>query len=258
MGSLYKTSRSEVRPVTANDRFIYLLESENPEIKLAKKVRDFLETVGYSQLFPNFNNVRVGTIHPFAVLLSQEVLGKEQSVNIFPAITISDTTMQEDVEVLGDEYSAAVWDQEDIITIGGYREAQKVFCSDEGWTRIKNRVSSNGGIVGITKQYHTNHSIDFNIWSDNKEVTSFLFDMIAHFVTQMRSDLHESDGYDMTGIQGRRSGDINLDFGTLLYGSNITVSLGINHRATLFDTGLTDIRGINTQKLPMYFNLGSA
>jgi len=257
MGNIYKTSRAEVRPVAANDRFIYLLESENPEIKLAREVRDFLQTVGYSQLFPNFDNIRVGTVHPFAILLSQEVLGQSQSTNVFPAVTVVDSTMQEDVEVMGDEYTAAIWSEEDIVNMGGYRDAKEVFCSDAGWAKVLARVAATGSIVGITKQYHTSHSIDFNVWSESKEVTSFLFDMVAHFVTQKRIDLHNVDGYDLSGIQGRRSGDINLDFGTLLYGSNITVTLAMNHRATVFDTSLTSIASIDTQTLPTYFTLGA-
>jgi hypothetical protein len=257
MSNIYKTSRTTVRAATANDRFIYLLESENPEIKLSRQIRDFLQTVGYSQLFPNFDNIRVGTIHPFAILLAQDVLGQTRSANVFPSITVVDSTLQEDAEVLADEYTAAMWSPEDIINIGGYREAGEVFCSDAGWAKIQERVTEKGQILGVTKQYHTSHRIDFNIWSENKEVTSFLFDMVSHFVTQKRIDLHDDEGYDLSGIQGRRSGDINLDFGKLLYGSNLTVTLALNQRATVYDTAIESIASLDTQTLPTYFTLGA-
>lgn len=257
MGKVFKTSRAYVRPAQANERFVYLLEAENPEKIFARELRNFLRTVGFSQLFSNFDNIRVGTVHPFSILLAQEVLGKESKRNVFPAITVSDSTMQEDAEVLGDEYSVAVWSEEDIVNMGGYRDAKKVFCSDDGWARILEMVSTNGKIIGVTRQYHTSHSIDFNIWSGNKEVTSFLFDMVAHFVTQSRIDLHNNAGYDLSGIQGRRSGDINLDFGSLLYGANVTVSLAFNHRATIFDTSVFSIESIDVTTLPTYFTLGS-
>ena len=255
MGKLFKTSRAYVRPAQANDRFIYLLESENPEITFSKELRNFLRTVGFSQIFPNFNGVRVDTVHPFAILLAQEVLGEKKEINVFPSITVSDSTMQEDAEVLGDEYSLAVWSEEDIVNMSGYRDAGEVFCSDDGWAKVLEKISASGEIIGITRQYHTSHSMDFNIWSMNKKITSFLFDMVAHFITQKRIDLHNDSGYDLAGIQGRRSGDINLDFGRLLYGANITVSLGFNHRATVFDTSAFSIASIDVTTLPTYFTL---
>ena len=67
MGTIYKTSRAEVRDASANARYVYALDSENPEIVLASTLRDFLQTIGYSNLFPNFDNIRIGTVHPFAI-----------------------------------------------------------------------------------------------------------------------------------------------------------------------------------------------
>lgn len=255
--NIYKTSRTNVINPNTNDRFVYLLESENPEEALSAKMRAFLRQVGYSDLFPNFDNIRVGTVHPFAILLAQEVLGENQKTNVFPAITIVDSALQQDTEVLGDEYSLASWSAEDIVNIEGYRAEEKVFISDDGLTRVKEVVSAQGNIAGVTRQYHTSHNMDFNVWSENKEVTSFLFDMVCHFVTQLRNDIHTELGYDMAGINGRRSGDINLDFGKLLYGANVTVSVALNHRATLFDTSVVNISTIDTQTLPEYFTLGA-
>ena len=255
MSAIYKTSRAYVATANANDRYVYLLESQNPEIKLAKRLRDFLRTVGYSSLFPNFDNIRIGTVHPFAMLLAQDVLNQPQKTNMFPSITISDSTLQEDSEVLSDDYNLASWSEEDIVNIGGYREANEAFVSDEGWSRIQAVIAKRKRIAGITRQYHANHSLDFNVWSENKEVTSFLFDLVCHFATQLRIDLHTHEGFDMAGISGRRSGDINLDFGKILYGANVSVSMGMNQRATVFDTEVVDIKTVDTRKLPEYFTL---
>ena len=257
MGQVFKTSRSSIRAGNVNDRFVYLLESENPEIRLAKTLRDFLAVVGFSSIFPNFNNIRVGTVHPFAILLAQDVLGEKQTVNIFPSITIVDSTMQEDAEVLGDEYISAMFSRERIAELDGYRQAKRVFVSDEGWEKVNSYLSENEEIFGVTRQYHTQHTIDFNIWSGNKEVTSFLFDSVCHFVTQTRDELHLRYGLDMAGIQGRRSGDINLDFGKILYGANVSMGMSFNQRATMFDVSVVDITSIDTQTLPQYFTLGA-
>jgi len=79
--------------------------------------------------------------------------------------------------------------------------------------------------------------------------------MTSHFVTQKRVDVHNDLGIDMAGISGRRSGDINLDFGMLLYGANLRVQASMNHEAVLFDTGVESIAEIDTITLPQYFTL---
>jgi len=251
---VYKTSRANIRSADKNQRYVYLLDSENPEKMLARTLRDFLETMGYSELYPNFDNIRVGTIHPFAILLAQEVLGQKQQTSIFPSITVADSSAQEDAQMLGDDYEALVFTVEDMAVIDGYRQAGAFFVSDSGWTKIQERLTSAGNIIGIKRRYHTQHSIDFNIWADNKEITSFIYDMTGHFITQKRVDIH-NDGIDLAGMSGRRSGDINLDFGMLLYGANIRVEASMNHEAVLFDTGVNTISEINTQALPQYFTL---
>jgi hypothetical protein len=257
MAQIFKSSRATVRTVDINQRYIYIVEAENPELPLAKALKEFLETVGYSSIFPNFNRVRVGTIHPFAILLAQEVLGENQNVNIFPSITIADTSLNEDAEVLADDYRAVVFSPKEIGVLDGFRQAGKVFVSDAGWQKIQDAINATGSVVGIVKRYHTGHSLDFNIWSENKEITSFLFDMVCHFVTQERVNVHNRDGLDLTQISGRRSGDINLDFGKLLYGANVSVSMAMNHEAILIDTGVSTLDEIDMSTLPTFFTLGA-
>ena len=255
MNQIYKSVRAVIRAADANQRFVYVLDSANPEILLAKVLRDFLATMGYSDIFPNFDNIRVGTIHPFAILLAQEVLDQPKKTNIFPSITIADSASNEDAMMLGDDYVALAFTPEQIASLDGYRQAKDVFVSDAGWQKIEDQVAEKGHVIGIRKRYHTQHTIDFNIWADNKEITSFLFDMASHFVTQKRVDVHNDLGIDMAGISGRRSGDINLDFGMLLYGANLRVQASMNHEAVLFDTGVESIAEIDTITLPQYFTL---
>lgn len=254
MSQIYKTTRAVIRPADVNQRFIYVLDAENPEILLVNVLRDFLATIGYSDIFPNFDNIRIGTIHPFAILLAQEVLEQPKNANVFPSITVADSASDEDAMTLGDDYVALVFTPEEIAVLDGYRQAKDVFVSSAGWQKIKDRIAEKGHIVGIQKRYHTQHTIDFNIWTENKEVTSFLFDMVGHFITQKRVDIHEQ-GVDMAGMSGRRSGDINLDFGMLLYGANLRVQASMNHEAVLFDTGVEKISEIDTNTLPQYFTL---
>jgi len=253
MSKVFKTIRAQIKPAVVNQRFVYVLDSENPETLLARQLRDFLATMGYSEIFPNFDKIRIGTIHPFAILLAQQVLEQPQNVNVFPSVTIADSSMEEDAMILGDDYFAVAFTAEDIAKLDGYRQAGAVFASDAGWQKILSQVTSNGEVIGIRRRYHTQHPMDFNVWSENKDITSFIFDMICHFITQKRIDIHNQEGIDLAGVSGRRSGDINLDFGMLLYGANVRVQASMNHEATLFDTGIESIAEIDTQTLPKYF-----
>lgn len=251
----YKTSRSFVRPATVNQRYIYVLDSQNPETILSRELRLFFETMGYSEIFPNFDHLRIGTVHPFAILLSQEILDQPKSTNVFPSITAADSSASEDHSTLADEMMSLVFTPQDIASLDGYRQAKEVFVSETGWQKIMDTVNESGKIIGIKRGYHTRHNMDFNIWSENKDITSFLFDMVCHFMVQKRMDIHARHNIDLAQLSGRRTGDINLDFGMLLYGANVSVSTTMDHEAVLFDTGVTTIAEIDNKTLPQFFTL---
>jgi len=254
-GQTYKTSRSYIIPAEANQRLIYVLDSQNPETILAKILRTFFEEMGYSEIYPNFNSLRIGTVHPFAILLAQEVLEQPKSTNLFPSITVADSNASEDTQTLSDGYAPLVFYPEDIANLDGYRQAKEVFVSDTGWQKIKDTVAANGHVIGIKRTYTTRNTMDFNIWSDNKDITSFLFDMVCHFLIQKKADIHNTQDIDIGTVSGRRTGDINLDFGMLLYGGNAQTSILMDHTAVLFDTSIKSISEIDVKTLPEYFTL---
>jgi len=255
-GQTYKTSRACIRPATANQRFVYALDSVNPETVLSRILRDFMEGMGYSEMFPNFDKLRVGTVHPFSILLAQEVLEQPKSVNVFPSITVCDSNTSEDIQTLADQYNALVFHAKEVAILDGYRQNKEVFVSDTGWAKIQSTIASVGKIVGIQRSYNTRSTIDFNIWSENKDITSFLFDMVGHFLIQKKVDIHMENKIDIGQLNGRRSGDINLDFGMLLYGANVQVSVVMNHVAVLFDTAIGSVQEIDTSSLPEFFDMG--
>lgn len=253
--NLYKTTNAVIIS-SPNTRFAYLVDSENLETTISESVRGYLEALGYSELYPNFDNIRIGNVHPFAILLSQAVLGRTQSTNLFPSITVADSSTDETETVISDDYEALKFEAEHIAALEGYRLEKKIFISDPGWAMVKNKVTENGFIIGVKRIYRTTHSLDLNIWTENKEVTGFLFDMMGHFVTQRRVDLHNNFDIDLGSINGRRTGDINLDFGMLLYGGNVSIRVNMKHSAVLFDTSVGTIASIDTTTLPEYFAIG--
>lgn len=255
---IYKTSRASVRPLETTQRYVYVLDSRNPESILARELRYFFEQMGYSEIFPNFDRLRVGTVHPFAILLSQEILDQPKSTNVFPSVTVADSSATEDQRTFSDELTTLVFYPQDIANLDGYRQAKEVFVSDTAWQKIVDTVTAAGKIIGVKRAYHTRHTLDFNIWSENKDITSFLFDMVCHFMIQKRVDLHVRYNIDLEQLSGRRTGDINLDFGMLLYGANVSVTTEMDHEAVLFDSGVTTIDQIDVKTLPTFFTLQGA
>ena len=249
-GTTYKTSRAYIRPAAANQRFVRVLDSQNPEVVLSRLVREFFDEMGYSEMFPNFNNLRVGTVHPFAIMLAQDILEQPKTANLFPSITITDSNATEDSNILGDDREEVIFRAADMATLDGYRQAKEIHISDTAWAKMQAVVASIGYIVGTKRTFRTRSSIDFNIWSENKDITSFLFDMVTHFIVQKKSDIHTEYSMDVGSLSGRRTGDINLDFGMLLYGANVQVSAVLDHSAAVFDTSIGIITTIDTITRP--------
>lgn len=248
----YKTVRAQIVPEEVNQSTVYILDAVNPETVIAKELRLFFETMGYSEIFPNFDRIRIGTVHPFSILLAQEVLEQPRSTNMFPSITVADSNTTEDSPTLGNEYASVVFNAQDIATLDGYRQAKDLFISDTGWAKIQEAISITGQVVGIKHTYTTRNSININIWSDNKDITSFIFDMVGHFLIQKKIDMHRQYDIDFGAISGQRTGDINLDFGMLLYGSNIEVPVQMDHTAVKFDIASGVISEVDVSTLPEF------
>jgi hypothetical protein len=250
--NLYKTSRSYIKSSDPSVNLVYVVDSYNPEQTLAEKLNEYLNKLGYSSIFPNFSSIRVGTIHPFALLLAQEVFSQSKKTDVFPSITVSDSSSEDDSQTLGESFEEIVIGAEGFAELDGYRQAGVIYASDDGWSKLKTKIGSDGFIVAHKWRYYSQHSFDFNIWSDNKAVTSFLFDMVRQFISSARRELHIANEYaiDLGNASGRRSGDINLDFGSLLYGANYTVQASTNHATMVFDISETKIASVNTQSLP--------
>lgn len=257
-GQVFKTSRTYIKPADINQRLVYVLTSKNPEVVLSRLLREFMAEMGYSEMYPNFGDLRIGTVHPFAILLSQEIMEQPLKTNVFPSITVADSSASEEAVTLSDEYESLVFNSSDIAKLDGYRQAKEVFVSDSGWQKILDTVQANGSVIGIKRTYTMRSTLDFNIWSENKDITSFLFDMVCHFMIQKKGDIHNNQDIDIGPINGRRTGDINLDFGMLLYGSNVQVSVNYDHSAVLFDTAIKTVAEIDTQTLPQYFVAGGS
>lgn len=253
MGSIYKSSRAEVVATTANRRII-IAEYVSPEIEICKLLREYFQQIDFATQHPKFGEVRIGTVHPFALLLFQEVSGTKVDVNLFPSITIADSSDSEAFETLAKEYNQFMLDAADVALMKGHVEEGVLKCSDAAMARLETATLSDGKVLAEQTTYSANHSIDLNIWSENRDVVSLLYDLTKGFIISKIAELH-GVGVDVLGgpLSGRRSGDVNVEFGRLLYGGNVTMPAVIRTSYMVvnlaYDTPITEV---DVTTLPTY------
>lgn len=255
MRNLYLSSAiTFVRP--ASD-FIAIVEYENPEIMLVKLLSTYLQQFDFAGQFPNFGNVNIGTVHPFAELSWQEVQGKTLNFSLFPSVTISDTNDNEDDMMLTrqiEQYGLTIdlW-----IKMKGAIASGQLLCSTANIARI-DAAFAGSPVIAVTQHgYRAAHALDFVLWASDKIVTSVLYDAVKQFLTANVETFHNL-GLDFTGnISGHRSGDFNVDFGKLLYGSTISIMVKINTSVMMLDVSrVGTINAFDTQTEPTYHVIG--
>lgn len=248
MPDIKTTSQAQIRRA-----LVRVVEYANPELILPPLLREYFLEVGYSEMYPNFKGVRIGTVHPFALLLFQEVLGQRLDLNVFPSVTVSDTSDTEVFDTLGRDIEDVVFNEEQITQMLGYVDSGQLLLADSGKTALLDAVAGGNVVTGRKVGYRVNHNVDLNIWSDNKDITSLVYDLVKHFIISNIAKLHEEGLDAQSAIVGRRSGDINVEFGSLLYGANITVPITIHTSSTLFDVEYGVIAEVDTVTEPTYY-----
>lgn len=250
----YKTIGAEV--IKAPDlSYIRVLSIFDPEKIYINELYKYFKEVGFAVQYPNFRNIRIGAIHPFAIMLLREVTGEKSDVSLFPSITIANTDDQ-DTPVLGRDRTEYALSPPDIANIRGLRDAGEVFISDANLTAIEEFVSEGDSIVGVQARRYVKHTIDFNIWATNREITTLLYDCVQAFIVDQVEVLTKRGvGFEAI-MDARRAGDVNLDFGSILYGANITITANSEHTSLMLDRPIGIIEEIDIY--PDFFVQGDA
>jgi len=218
----YKTSSAEVIRQTDN-RIINIVEILNPEIALVSILQRYLARLEFSDIYEHFGNVRVSTVHPFALLLAAEVLNTPEPVHLFPSITIADSSENEEDSTLSRNRKDYMLERADLERLITARDEGKLLISDANITALRNAEYR----YAVHHTYISQHTINMNIWADNKEVTSDLYDLVKLCIVDNMGELR-GRGISVNGkISGQRTGDVNLDFGQILFGANVSVPVSI-------------------------------
>lgn len=248
MASQHKSSNAEIRRPAAT-QLIRIVEYTNPEKVFPKYLQQYFLEIGFSSLYPNFKNLRIGAVHPFALLLFQDVNGQKLDTGVFPSITVSDTSDTEIDDELGRGYNEFQIDSSGLAKILGAVDQGKLILSDENRTRLEAAVADGATVKAVKHNYRSGHNIDLNIWSENKDLTSLIYDLVKHWVIGNIQMLHD-EGIDVVNtVSGRRSGDINVEFGRILYGANVTVPATIETANLLIDLPYGAIQTINNDSI---------
>jgi len=252
MGTIYKPSRAEVVAATVTEKIV-IAEYENPEVEISKLLQEYFQQIDFSTQYSKFGQVRIGTIHPFALLLFQAVTGKKINVDLFPSITIQDSSDSETFETLAREYSQFMIDAADVALMEGHVEEGVLKCSTTNMTRLETATLSGGKVLAEQTTYSATHSIDLNIWSENRDAVSLLYDLTKGFIISKIVELHNV-GVDVLGtLSGRRSGDVNVEFGRLLHGGNITMQATIRTSYMVVSLAYaTPIAKVDVRTYPTY------
>lgn len=247
MPELVKTSQAQILR-----SLVRAIEYQNPEQILPNLLKEYFLEIGFDSMYPNFRGIRIGAVHPFALLLFQSVIGQSLDMNVFPSITVSDTSDTEIDDDLAKGAEDVVFGEDEVAHLLGYADSGQIIISDTGRTSLQNATVGGGQVVGRKYDNRANHNVDLNIWGDNKDIVSLIYDLVRHYIVGNTAALHRI-GLDVhSALTGRRSGDINVEFGTILYGANLTVPMVIHTANIIFDLGYEVIEEVDTKTLPAY------
>lgn len=248
MAQTFKTSGAQViRP--AADIPIRIVEYANPEIILPQMIQDYLLEIGFSSLYPNFKHINISAVHPFAIMLFNEVQGQKQDLSVFPSLTVSDSADSEINTQIGHGFENSSMTPSQMATLLGQVDAGYLILSDDNRVIIQAAIDAGATLFYNKASYRAQHTVDLNIWTENKDLTSLIYDLIKHFIIGNINKLH-IHGYDMNNpLSGRRSGDINVEFGRLLYGANISLPLAIDTASMMIDVPVEIINSVNLESL---------
>lgn len=198
------------------------------EAILCAQLRTHFGKIGFAEVYPNFGEVRISPVHPFALVLLADILGKEHQTNLFPSITITDTADTESVVFLDHESQDIVVTPDVVASLKVATQRKEIVTALSNFTKLNAFLATGAFPMGRQRTSKAQHTLDFNIWTDNKTVTNTLYDLVKGFILNEGAALRDS-GVDLIGnISGRKSGDINLELGKILYGANITVACQVD------------------------------
>jgi hypothetical protein len=254
-GENYLFSDAHIRQ-SASAKPVIILSQFDIETEVIKIVQKFFQELEFDSIYANFGNINLSTDHPFALLLFAENVGEDvKPATLFPSVTVCDSADSEDREELGGTYAEFVFDYDDLKEIENKVSTDLISISESSLARLKQHFQTNSSAVAYKRKINIRTTVDFNVWTQNKLVTNFIYDSLKQCIRLYNNEFKQA-GMDIHagGMTGRKSGDYNVDFGILLYGANISVPVDYYISSLYIDVNLGEINDIVVD--PTYHHTG--
>lgn len=209
------------------------------------------DEVHFKDIYPNFGNIRVSSVHPFSILLEQQIIGTGKvPTNLFPSVTLIENISNRNPELphLSERKDVEITDAE-VADITANRD--KYIISDADLAILVTATSEGGTVWADGIESYIRGSFIAEIWSENMEVKNRLFDLVRNFLMGIwKYAILESENLRISdSIQGERSGLYNYDFGKVLYGSTMSFEVDYAVMQYKLDTDVDALTGIiHTEK----------
>lgn len=223
-------------------------------------LRDYFGKLHLDAKYPNFA-VHVTTSHPFAALLTDQTLKVSDA---FPAIVVNSlndnkpgefTNLPQHIDAVSIDkvfFEEIIKTTEPFIKKNGETIEKPIpgLCSvqdEETLKQIYDCIEKNGEIMGYSVRPRKEDTISFEIWTENEQLKNELYEHTDLF---LRGDLYnvlanryrffDIAVFDDT-INGNRSNNYNFDFGTCLYGSQISLRINYCVEQLVLDTEINHL-----------------
>lgn len=203
---------------------------------LVEELRAYLVAERFDERYPNFGIPRIDVVHPFALWIDRGQYDGE----LLPSVTVATGTDQNAPEV-SEMRDAAITTLTPEDVAGLTADAFDVSEEDRG--RIQDLFDGGqSAIYGISAFRQRQDSVNFEIWSDTPQIKNALYNVVEGFlIGPRRRELWNERGLYIRSesISGQRDNNYNSDFGRLLYGGMVSISVDYQIVETIYDSDWT-------------------
>lgn len=228
-------------------KYVINIVADIEEIFLNSLRTHLVSEVHFKDIFSNFGNVRVSGVHPFAILMEQQLSGSGKvPVNLFPSVTLIENTDGKNPALMTamqyhDNVKIAAAEVADIVA-----NRDKYIISNTDLTALQGLTGGSAYVWATGMVSYIRGSFVAELWSENLKVKSRLYDIVRNFILGVwKRTLNET--YDIKlsdDIKGEKSGIYNYDFGKILYGAILRFDADYTAIQYIADTTLGEVAGV--------------
>ena len=200
---------------------------------LVTELKDYLVAERFDERYPNFGIPRIDVVHPFASWIDRGQYDQE----LLPSVTVAAGT---------DQTAPEVSDMRDAgITSLLLRDVEGLTSnafdvSEQDRERLRSLFAAGRRVIhGMSVFRQRQDSVNMEIWSDTPQIKNRLYNVVEGFaIGPRRQELWNERGLYIRSesISGQRDNNYNSDFGRVLYGGMVSMSVDYRVVETIYDS----------------------